>query len=88
MCYSSFQINLHEKDLNLFKKIKSYFGVGNLHKCGSKMIQYHLQSAKDLKVILNHFDQYPLTQKQKDYFLFKMIINLINSKNILQWKGF
>lgn len=63
----SFQIGslLHEKDLALLKLINSYFDVGSITKLGKESsFQYRVQSIKDLKVIVAHFDNYPLiTQK-------------------------
>lgn len=50
--------------MDLLNKIKTSFGVGHLSKSGN-LIPYRVNSAKDLKVIFNHFDKYPkLTQKQ------------------------
>ena len=34
-----FAIGLHKKDLKLLQNIKSYFGVGNIHKHGNNSIQ-------------------------------------------------
>ena len=75
---------MHEKDLDLLKKIQSYFGVGYLSKPASNMIQYRVQAVKDLKVIFQHFDKYPLiSQKQGDYLLFKNVLDLIENKEHL-----
>lgn len=42
---------------------------------------YRVSSLKNLRVITNHFDIYPLiTQKHSDYLLFKQSINLIDKK--------
>jgi hypothetical protein len=52
------------------------------------MLQYHVSSRNDLKVILNHFDKYPLiTQKQADYQLFKKVIELMKCKEHLTVEG-
>ena len=49
---------------------------------------YYVQSIKDLDVILNHFDKYPLiTKKHADYLLFKMAIDLIKNKEHLNQEG-
>jgi hypothetical protein len=51
--------------------IKGYFGVGNLLK-KDNYIEYLVNSVKDLEVIINHFDKFPLvTKKKADYILFK-----------------
>jgi hypothetical protein len=84
----SFSIGLHNKDLNLLKKIQSYFGLGHLSKSGLELTKYRVQSVNDLRVIINHFDKYPLiTEKQKDYLLFKRVVNLINNKEHLTIEG-
>ena len=45
-------------------------------------------SLRDLKVIINHFDNYPLiTKKQADYLLFKQVLNFINNKQHLTDSG-
>ena len=83
-----FQFCLHQKDAALLEQIQNYFGVGNIYKHGSKSIQYRVQSIKDLAVIINHFDKYPLiTQKQSDYLLFKMVFKLIQNKEHLTQEG-
>lgn len=38
--------------------------------------QYRVDGFEKLKVIMNHFDKYPLlTSKQSDYLLFKLVVN-------------
>ena len=84
-----FEIGLHQKDLALLEQIESFFGVGNITtKQRKNMLQYHVSSRNDLKVILNHFDKYPLiTQKQADYILFKQAFNLFINKEHLTMDG-
>ena len=49
---------------------------------------YRVSSLKNLRVITNHFDYYPLiTQKFADYLLFKQSIDLIQKKLHLTEKG-
>jgi hypothetical protein len=49
---------------------------------------YRVSSLKNLRVITNHFDNYPLiTQKLADYLLFKKSIDLIEKKLHLTEKG-
>ena len=84
-----FQIGLHEKDLFLLKAIKNYLGVGEIYKQGETSIQYRVFSIKDLKRVLEHFDQFPLiTQKSADYFLFKQAYLLLVNKEHLTSEGF
>jgi hypothetical protein len=49
---------------------------------------YRVSSLKNLRVITNHFDNYPLiTQKLADYLLFKQSMDLIEKKLHLTEKG-
>jgi|SRR5690606_17888385 len=84
---AAFQIGLHTKDLDILNSIKDYFGVGAISIKGDRCV-YYVQSIKDLDIILNHFEKYPLiTQKLSDYILFKMAINLIKEKAHLNQEG-
>jgi LAGLIDADG endonuclease len=79
-----FQLNLSDKDLSLLERIQSYFnGVGSIFtKKGEKSelqvssraergspARYAAQdSIKDIKIVIDHFDKYPLkTKKLADY---------------------
>jgi len=85
---TAFQINLHKKDKALLEKIQSYFGVGNIYDKKAEYVQYSVNSIKDFKVILNHFDKYPLiTQKQADYLLFREVVNMLINKQHLTSEG-
>ena len=43
---------------------------------------------EDLKVIMNHFDKYPLvTNKQSDYLLFKQAVYFMEQGRHLNTKG-
>ncbi len=47
-----------------------------------------MSSIKNLKVIINHLDQYPLiTKKLADYLLFKQSVALIEEKQHLTMEG-
>lgn len=77
----SFQITLHKKDKPLLEQIQSYLGVGKIYKQGSELIQFRVQSLKDLKVVIDYFEKFPLiTEKWADCFLFKKILNLMLEK--------
>jgi len=40
--------------------------------------EFRVSGLEDLKVIMNHFDKYPLlTNKQSDYLLFKKVVNFM-----------
>jgi LAGLIDADG endonuclease len=71
---ANFQIGLHRKDLALLEQIQLFFGVGKISKLGAESVQFRVYALEDLKVILHHFDKYPLlTNKQSDYLLFKQV---------------
>src|SRR5438270_13990668 len=60
-----FVITLHKNDQALLELIQTFFGgVGIVINHRKDSVQYLIQSIKDLNVIINHFDSYPLiTQK-------------------------
>jgi len=79
---------LHQKDLVLLESIQSYFGVGIISKQGKNAIQYRVIGLKDLKVIMDHFEKYPLlTQKRADCELFKQAVEIMNRKEHLTPDG-
>nr|QCW06948.1 hypothetical protein [Drechslerella brochopaga] len=85
-----FSIGLHKKDLSLLEKIQSYFGgIGTISKQTKNSIQFRIFSIKDLKIIIDHFEKYPLiTKKQIDYKLFKQALELIENKEHINLDGF
>lgn len=65
-----FIITLHVRDLNLLKAIQEYFKVGSVSVVG-KDARYRVRSRTDLKVIIDHFKEYPLqTFKAINFALF------------------
>jgi sRNA-binding regulator protein Hfq len=55
--------------------------TGKIYKHGVDSIQYRVSSLKNLQIIIDHFDNYPLiTQKRADYLLFKQAITIIKNK--------
>ena len=83
-----FIIVLHKKDIAILEIIKSTMGVGEIYKHGKNAAQFRIFSIKDLAVVINHFDKYPLiTKKLADYILFKRIIGLISNKEHLTMEG-
>jgi len=83
-----FQLNLHKKDLKILEAVQKTWGVGKIYKHGQDSFMYRVSSLKNLRVITNHFDNYPLiTQKFADYLLFKQSIDLIQKKLHLTEKG-
>jgi len=77
----------HKKDQALLESIKAYFGVGNIL-IRDNYIEYVVTSEKDVLIIVNHFDKFPLiTKKWADYILFKQAFELINRKEHLTNEG-
>lgn len=78
-----FQIHLHNKDLFVLEQIQNFLGVGKIYvtNVGS---EYRVFSIKGLKVVLDHFDKFPLiSQKYGDYFLFKQAYQLLINREHL-----
>ena len=86
---ATFQITLHQKDLALLKQIQAFLGVGGITLDKSKgCAHYRVQSIKDLKVVIDHLEKYPLmTQKWADYLLWKRVVDLLIRKEHLTSVG-
>jgi hypothetical protein len=84
-----FQISLHKKDKALLDQIKNYFGgVGVVVDRKDDVFYYRVSQVKDLMLVINHFDKYPLlSQKRVDFELFKQVINLILRREHLTNSG-
>jgi hypothetical protein len=74
--------------MQILKDIQSFLGVGKIHVHGKESVQYRVDSIKELQVIINHFENYPLlTAKLSDYILFKKAFYLILIKEHLSKEG-
>jgi len=83
-----FAISLHKKDRFILEAIKNYLGVGEIYTQGTTSIQYRVFSIKDLQLVIDHFDKYPLiSQKFGDYSLFKQAYLLLINKEHLTPEG-
>lgn len=83
-----FSIGLHKKDRFILEAIKNYLGVGEIYTQGIDSIQYRVFSIKDLQLVIDHFDKYPLiSQKFGDYSLFKQAYLLLINKEHLTPEG-
>ena len=83
-----FAIGLHKKDIDLLEKIQAYWGVGKIHKHGKDSLQFRVESIKDLQIIINHFENYPLiSAKVTDYILFKKALDIIELQEHLNQEG-
>ena len=55
---------LHKKDKVLLEQIKNFFWFplryGKIYTQGPSLIQYEVDSRKDLVAVIKHFDKYPL----------------------------
>ena len=62
-------------------------GIGRINSHGS-MVHYRVNSIKDLAVLIDYLDKYPLlTQKKLDFLLFKQVVEMINRKEHLTTEG-
>ena len=85
-----FLILLHSRDEYLLKEIQASFSwLGSIIKNRKiKSILFQVQSIKDLKLLIEHFDKYPLiTDKYFDYKLFKQAFELIEQREHLTFEG-
>jgi len=84
----AFIIKLHIKDFKILEKIKNTLEVGNIRKNGKDSVEYRVYSIKELQVIIDHFNKYPLiTNKLSDYLIFKKCFELIKNGEHLNEKG-
>lgn len=85
-----FQIELHEKDLELLKAIQVFFrGIGFIVSTKNNGVAFRARSLDDLKVLIAHFEKYPLTTKKRaDFELFKSVVNKLSLKEHLKLQGF
>jgi len=95
-----FQIKLHEKDRALLLLIQNYFGnIGYISKINDKStVEFRVSDITSLNnIIIPHFEKYTLiTNKYKDFILFKQIVSLMSEnkhttleglKEILEYRG-
>ena len=81
----NFSIGLHFKDKGICEKVKTSLGVGSINiKHGVQSVQFRVRSKKELAIVINHIDLYPLiTQKNADCELLKLALELVNSNKSL-----
>lgn len=83
-----FQLSLHKKDENILELLKDNLKVGKIYKSRPELYELQVSSIKDIKLIIEFFDKYPLiTQKFGDYLLFKKAYELMNNKQHLTNDG-
>jgi hypothetical protein len=68
----SFQIHIHNKDISLLNQIQKVLGVGKVRKNSNTTVLFRVDNLKEIQVIINHFDRFPLLSvKTSDFILFK-----------------
>ena len=83
-----FSIGLHKKDEGILKSIQYTLGIGKIYGKGKEGVQFRVESKKELLILIEHFDKYPLiTKKGKDFMCFKKAIFLIKNKEHLTEEG-
>lgn len=84
-----FGIVVHKKDRAILELIQAYFnGVGSITVQKKDAVHYRVYSLKDLALIINHFEKYPLlTQKRADFELFKQVVEMQSRKEHLTLEG-
>ncbi len=82
----SFSISMNERDLDLLKDIRKFFGCGGIrYSRQDRTYKFEVRSVRDLKrKILKHFDNYPLQgSKAKDYEKFREIVIMVSENKHL-----
>jgi hypothetical protein len=86
--FLDFKFTIHLRDKEILDQIKNYFGVGVISKHGEHLINYSVRSIKDIQLVINHFDKFPLkTKKLNDYNFFKLAADIIKNKEHLTKEG-
>ena len=84
----TFKISLHVKDRSLLESVQRSLCVGNIYKHGENSLDLRVNGLKNLIVLIEHLDRYPLiTQKLADFFLFKQAVKLISLGEHLTKEG-
>ncbi len=80
---SAFQIKLHIKDIAILENIKNTLCVGTITKDSLNMATYNVWSVKELQVIVNHFDKYPLiTARFLIFYYLNNVLKSLKNENI------
>jgi hypothetical protein len=63
-------------------------GIGKVHKGEKNIYRYMVHKPRELKILVDHFDKYPLiTKKRADFELFKKALEIICNKEHLTLEG-
>lgn len=86
-----FQLGFHIRDKDLLLQIKAFFNeTGSIYTMNkNKALLYQVRNLGEItKVIIPHFEKYPLiTKKQSDFLLFKEIVKLMDKGEHLTVDG-
>jgi hypothetical protein len=63
-----FSITLHRKDKAILDLIQSTLGVGKIYSSGPDAFSLEVCTVKELRVIIAHFDKYPLISHKRSDF--------------------
>lgn len=88
---TSFEINLHIKDVDILHKIKSFFGVGAVYyRVNKNICVYRVSKLEYLRdIIIPHFKKYSLISKKSiDFYFWCKVIHIISNKEHLSVSGF
>ena len=84
----SFSISWHIRDLELLKSVQNFFSVGALS-ISKKIVQFRVRNKEELKVIIQHFNIYPLyTSKSINFSIFCDILNFMDQRLHTNVEGF
>lgn len=86
-----FGLLMHKRDYDLLCSFREYLGnIGNVRLVTNKnFVTFNVTSISELKVVINHFDKFPLvTSKSLAFHTFKLIHNIISNKQHLTESGF
>jgi hypothetical protein len=84
----AFQIKLHIKDIAILEAIKNTLSIGTVTTDRLNMANFNVWSVKELQLIIDHFDKYPLiTAKASDFLLFKQCFEIIKKREHFTERG-
>jgi len=80
---TKFTMGIHIRDSTILLKLRNYLnGLGSIDMDydGNRAI-YSMDSSKDLKILIDHLNKYPLlSQKGGDFILWSQIVEMINNR--------
>jgi hypothetical protein len=84
-----FNITMHLRDSLLVKTIRAFFNNIGVYKESGSFCYLDVNSIADLEFIIEHFLRYPLlSSKRNSFYIFKIIFDIIKTKEHLSLQGF